>query len=270
MIKKLDIYSEVKEEVGVIMIFTKIHDVLGFPKLVMSSARGFDIDDIEYKGKNVTLEFEYDSRNFIRHGHVEKMQEEKEYVVVCWNDDCNIKKIVKDTYNKKIHEVIELRDYVSIRNNEFKTDPEKTKYIVLNYNPSNADDRAFSEWSNSNLYRLDSKFADDHIPSGSKVLIKQGKYIIGGFNIVRYERIKKPTSEYEWNLYKSLTDYPVSMFINDIKEMKIDFTEGHIFYDNFFVIEKARLPFKELLPQRNMSNDGKIYITEEEYYNLIK
>ena len=270
MTKKLEVYSPIKEEVGVIMIFTKIHSELGFPKLVMSSARGFDIDSIEYKGKKVTLEFEYDSRNFIRHGHVEKMEDDKEYVVVCWDNDCNLKKLVKNNYNKKIYDVIELRDYVSIKNNEIEDQKVEIKYIILNYNPKYADNRAFSEWSNSNLYRLDSKFANDHIQSGSKVLIKQGDYIVGGFDVVRYEKIKKPENDYEWNLYKSLTDYPVSMFINDINEMKNDFTEGHIFYDNFFVIEKARLPFNQLLPNSNMNYNGRIYITENDYYNLIK
>jgi hypothetical protein len=270
MTKKLEVYSPIKEEVGVIMIFTKMHNELGFPKLVMSSARGFDIDSIEYKGRDVILEFEYNSRNFISHGHVEKMEDDKAYVVVCWNDDCNLKKTLKDDYGKKLYEVIELRDYVTIKDNNIEEKKEEIKYIILNYNPKFADNRAFSEWNNSNLYRLNSKFADDHIPRGSKVLIKQDNYIVGGFDVVRYERIKKPTSQYEWNLYKSLTDYPVSMFINDINEMKNDFTEGHIFYDNFFVIEKAKLPFNLLLPQRNMSNNGKIYIAEEEYYNLVK
>ena len=63
---QVELYGPIKEEAGVVMVFTKLHGQLGFPKLVPSSARGFDIDDIEYKkGKRVTVEFEYLSENFI-------------------------------------------------------------------------------------------------------------------------------------------------------------------------------------------------------------
>lgn len=268
--KRLELYNTVREEAGVIMVFTKLHEDLGFPKLVVSSARGFDIDSIEYKGKIVTVEFEYDSKNFISHGHLEKMEDDKKYVVVCWNDDCNLKELVKKNFNKEIYQVIELRDRVSIKNNPSNVEDEEIKYIVLNYNPSYADNRSFSEWKNSNLYRCRSKFSNDHIPVGSKVLIKQGDYIVGGFDVVRYERINKPTTDYEWYIYKTLTDYPVSMFIDSIEDLKSDFTEGHIFYDNFFTIDKARISIKEQLPSVKMSNDGRIYITAEEYYKLVK
>ena len=59
---KLRIYSLVKEELGVVMIFSKIHEKLGFPKLVSPSARGFDIKNIEYVDDigthECTVEFE--------------------------------------------------------------------------------------------------------------------------------------------------------------------------------------------------------------------
>ena len=46
MENKIKIYSPIKEEVGVVMLFAKLHEKLGFPKLVSSSARGFDIENI--------------------------------------------------------------------------------------------------------------------------------------------------------------------------------------------------------------------------------
>ena len=35
------------------MAFSKLHEKLGFPKLVSSSSRGFDIEDIEYRENGV-------------------------------------------------------------------------------------------------------------------------------------------------------------------------------------------------------------------------
>ena len=48
--EKIAMYGNIKEELGVVMAFAKLHEELGFPKLVPSKSRGFDIDDIEYKG----------------------------------------------------------------------------------------------------------------------------------------------------------------------------------------------------------------------------
>jgi len=54
MSPKIDFYGDIKEELGVIMAFAKIHDVIGFSKLIPSSSTGFDIDSIDYKGEEVT------------------------------------------------------------------------------------------------------------------------------------------------------------------------------------------------------------------------
>ena len=186
----VEIYSPVKEEAGVIMVFSKIHEDLGFDKLVTSSARGFDIESINYNGHDVTVEFEYVSSNFIRHDHHIHMIDGRRYVVICWYDDCDLKAKIQKEYNKRIEEVICLEKYARvIVDNKSKEESEEIKYIVLNYNPANADYRSFQEWSNSNLYRCNTRFKDKHIPKGSKVLIKQGDYIVGGFDVVRYEYI---------------------------------------------------------------------------------
>ena len=86
--------------------------------------------------------------------------------------------------------------------------------MILNYNPDYAENRSFQEWSNSNLYRLNSKFTNK-IPKGSKFLIKQGDFIVGGFDVVRYEYINE-LNDNELELYKKLTDYPMTLFNNDI------------------------------------------------------
>ena len=112
---KIQMYSPIKEEAGVVMAFSKLHEELGFPKLVPSSARGFDIDDIEYKGKRVTVEFEYLSENFISHGHVEQMKDGRNYVLVCYEDNCSILQKLREIYNKTNLEVIELKNFIEIK-----------------------------------------------------------------------------------------------------------------------------------------------------------
>lgn len=267
--KKLKLYSPVTEEAGVIMVFTKMHEELGFKRLVTSSARGFDIDNINYKGHDVTVEFEYLSSNYIRHGHPLKMIDGRKYIVICWYDDCDLKSRIKRDFNKEIEEVICLDRYVEVvSDTENQKEESDIKYMILNYNPDYADNRSFYEWSNSNLYRLNSKFSNG-IPSGSKVLIKQGDYIVGGFDVVRYVYIER-LEDNELNLYKKLTDYPITLFDNDLEDLKSDFTKGHIFYDNFFVIDKVKVRFSEVFPDKCMSHDGRIYITKEEYERVIK
>lgn len=269
MRNKLKLYSPVTEEAGVIMVFTKIHEQLGFKKLVTSSARGFDIDNIDYKGQDVTVEFEYVSSNYIRHEHPFKMIDGRKYVVICWYDDCDLKSKLKREYNKQIEEVICLDKYVEVVSDvENHKSNEDIKYMILNYNPDYADNRSFQEWSNSNLYRLNSRFGDG-IPAGSKVLIKQGDFIVGGFDVVRYQYINE-LNDNELELYKKLTDYPITLFDNDILDLKDNFTKGHIFYDNFFTIDKVKVKFSEVFPDKHMSHDGRIYITKDEYDSIIK
>lgn len=267
--KKIKLYSPVTEEAGVIMVFTKIHEQLGFKKLVTSSARGFDIDNIDYKGQDVTVEFEYVSSNFIKHEHPFEMDDGKKYVVICWYDDCDLKSKIKKDYHKRIEEVICLEKYVEVVSDiENKKQNKDIKYIILNYNPEYADNRSFYEWSNSNLYRLNSRFSGG-IPVGSKILIKQGDYIVGGFDVVRYEYIEN-LNDKELDLYKKLTDYPITLFDNDIPSLKKEFTKGHIFYDNFFLIDKVKIKFSKAFPNKHMSHDGRVYITKEEYDSIIK
>lgn len=266
---KLKLYSPVTEESGVIMVFTKIHEQLGFKKLVTSSARGFDIDSIDYNGRDVTVEFEYVSSNYIRHEHPFKMIDERKYVVICWYDDCDLKSKLKKEYNKEIEEVICLDKYVEVVSDaENKKSNKNIKYMILNYNPIYADNRSFQEWSNSNLYRLNSRF-NEGIPAGSKVLVKQGDFIVGGFDVVRYQYINE-LNDNELELYKKLTDYPITLFDNDISDLKENFTKGHIFYDNFFTIDKVKIKFSELFPDKHMSHDGRIYISKDEYDSIIK
>lgn len=266
--EKLKFYSPITEEIGVVMIFSLLHKELGFKKIVSSSSRGFDISNIDYKGEDVTVEFEYVSKSFLEHGHVSKMEPNKKYVVVCWKDDCNISKVTREMFNKNIYDVIELYKYVEIIPDNISNNKNETKYFLLNYKEKYAK-RPFNVWGDSHMYTFKEK--SSLIDSGSKILVKEGNYIIGGFDVIRYEYIEKITDDEILNLYKQLTDYPVGPYNQEIKVLKSDFEPSHLFYDNFFEIEGkgARRTVKELLPNKGISNGSITSLTQEEYRILL-
>jgi hypothetical protein len=277
MRRKIDFYGEIQGELGVIMAFSKIHEELGFSKLIPSSSKGFDIDSIEYNGSDVTVEFEYLSSNFISHGHQTQMDDKRNYVVICWEDDCGLITKLRDEYGKKLYDLISIRKYVNIKNEITASQPtkalEETKYAVMSYNP-NVAGKDFSAWAFSHCYRVTTskrnpKFADDKLPPGSKILFYQNGFIIGGFTVVRYEIIKRPKTEREWVLYKKLTDYPASLYTVSIEEYKeYDWLNGHIYYTDFFDIRDFKIRFSHFV-KKKMSRHGKINLTRDEYFRIV-
>lgn len=275
--EKLTFYSPIKEEAGVIMVFTKIHKQLGFPKIVSSSSRGFDIDNIEYHDDlgihKVTIEFEYLSSNYLIHGHQDLMQDDKKYIVICWEDDCNLSKKLITDYEKHLYKIIELKNLVEILPNNIIEDYITPKYYLINYNPKYADNRIFSDWSNSNIYRFINN-KNIKITDGSKALIKQGSHIIGGFDIIRFSNIKLKNNDEIIELYKRLTDYPVTLFNVSKEEIKNEYCNnyiGHIFYKNLFEIDNINLrkSIKELLPDLKISHSAIQSLTEKQYNTLL-
>ena len=266
---KINLYGQITDEMGVVCAFAKLHEELGFPKLVPSKSRGFDIDDIEYKnGERVTVEFEFTSDNFINHGHVEQMKEGRHYIVVCYEDNCNIVKKVREEYAKDNLSVIELKKYIEYKEDVVKDEEHNIQYFVLSYNPAKADKKTIDEFAKTNMYGLNSKFENDYIVPGSKILFKQGNYIVAECSVVRYEQFDLPKTENEWKLYKCLYQYPFGIFTGTQEDMEKYFNKGYIFYDEFHVFKERLISFKETLPERNMSYDGKIKITKEEYNKL--
>ena len=276
--KKIKIYSSIREEAGVVMVFSKIHEQLGFPKLVSASARGFDIDDIEYHDDlgthRVTVEFEYYSSSFIGHGHPNYMQEDRKYIVICYEDDCNLEKLIYEKYQKSLYKVIELKDYIEIIPDEIIESSSKPNYYLINYNPSNADYRGFEDWIYSNMYSFSNNM-NTIVKNGSKALIKQGNYIIGGFDIVRFLNLKISSNSEVIHLYKALTDYPVSIFSRTEEEIintLVGKNIGHIFYNNFFLMDQntiIRKTVQELLPELKFRHSAIQHLTEEQYHTLL-
>ena len=267
--EKIAMYGNIKEELGVVMAFAKLHEELGFPKLVPSKSRGFDIDDIEYKGHRVTLEFEYTSDNFINHGHVLSMLPERNYVLVCYEDNCNIIQKVRDKYKKSNLEVIELKNYIDIKQETITDSNDSLEYIVLNYNPYVAGMLTIDNWTKTNVFGIDATFKDNKIVPGSKILFKQGNEIVAGCDVVRYEMFNKPTTDNEWKLFASLLNYPVGLYNLNEEELKESFAKGYIFYDNFTVFKDRKVKFSEKLPNKQMSHQGMIKINKEEYDLLL-
>ncbi len=268
--KKIKIYSPITQEQGVIAIFSSIHKELGFPKLVSpKSTKGFDIDDIEYKnGERVTVEFEYQSRNFIRHGHIEDMVTNRNYVVICYEDDCNLTKLLRQDYNITNVEVIELKDYVEYEE-DIQSEVKDIQYYVLSYNPKYADNKAIDEFAKTHMYGTNAPFSSNYITPGSKILFKQDDYIVAECTVVRYEQFDIPKTENEWKLYKCLYQYPFGIFTGTEEEMEQYIAKGYIFYDNFKVFKERKISFKNTLPNRKFNNSGKININKEEYTKLL-
>lgn len=270
MRKKIEFYGDIQGEAGVIMAFSKIHEQLGFNKLVPSTSRGFDIDSIDYHGHDVTLEFEYMSSSFINHGHPAKMQNDRKYVVICYEDDCGLKSKLKDEYGKTLYDLITIRKYIQIKENIGSAKKnEEPLYALMSYNPDMAGGKDFSAWAFANCYRVSTsektpKFAGDKLPPGSKLLFSQDGYIIGGFTVVRYEIIDEPKTKREWIMYKKLTDYPASLYTVSIDDYKEYWYRGHIFYTDFFDLRDFKVKVSHFIDTK-MPRQGKSNLTKEKY-----
>jgi hypothetical protein len=77
--------NEPRNEAGVIILFTLKMKDLGFSGIV--EAQGKFLDCIaRQRGKSVRIEFEYKSKSFITHGHLDELGRRK-CTVVCWEDN---------------------------------------------------------------------------------------------------------------------------------------------------------------------------------------
>ncbi|HOB52801.1 MAG TPA: hypothetical protein PK176_11230 [Acidobacteriota bacterium] len=272
--EKITISGRITNENGVLMVFSKIHEKLGFPTLVSPDVRGFDISSIRYRKKEVTVEFEYLSSNFILHQHHLSLDPNKDYVVVCWADDCGLKTLLKKDFGIELFEVIQLSEYAECIDEAVGTEEQvEPIYAILSYNPKDSGGLDFSNWAFSHCFRINSppghpKFSNDHLPPGSRILFSHKSYIIGGFTVVRYEVIEKPATAREWKLYKTLTDYPCSLFTVEIDEYQREFYRGHIFYSDFFV-STIRVKMSDVGITKKMPQGGKLNITKEEYLRII-
>jgi len=277
--KIFTMHGPVTNEAGVVMAFSKIHDKIGFPKIGSPATTGFDIENIIYEKDNkkhlVTIEFEYKSKNFILHKHHLQMDKGKKYVLICWEDKCNIAEMLKE-FHMELFDIIELSNFVREEtkpDNQKEDTTENPGHIILSYNKGVAS-YDFSAWRDVHCFRVKTteshkRFAKDHLARGTKVLFAQEGFIIGGFTVVRYEVIDCPKTRNEKEIYKMLLDYPNSLFEHDLK-FDFDpetFLRGHIFYKDLFELN-VRLDWKKYIKNKQMGNQGYILITKEQYKQL--
>ena len=274
----MKIYSPVLSSLDVIVLFAKFHEQLGFPFIEYSVHDKMFIKKVKHWNKSkdkyeeVTVDFEYLSSDYLVHNRQISMSRNKKHILVCWEDDCKLNIYLQENYKNDI-QIIELKNHVEFVNNiggeELK--PEY-KYYLINYDLAGDDYKSYVDWKNSRLFR----FMGDRVfvGNGSKALIKDGDYIIGGFDIVRYENIKLLDRSAFVQLYKNFTDSPIGLFssnISDIKKQYANQNVNHIFYSNFFELnnKKLRKTIKEILPNFETSDCVVQALTEEEYNKLL-
>ena len=148
------------------------------------------------------------------------------------------------------------------------------KYYLINYNPAQAKNTSFSDWEKTKMYRFKNN-NNIKIENDSKALVKQGNYIVGGFDIVRCDNIKLPNGNDDTiSIYKKLTDYPIGLFVSSSEEIKNEYVNnniGHIFYENFFELnnKKDRKTVKEILPDLGIRHSAVQTLTEDQYKKLL-
>lgn len=86
-----------ENEQGVVFLFAKLMEKVGFEKIVEIGRPFPDCTAINRSGKQVKIEFEYLSHNFITHKHNPKKCD----CIICWKDDSK--------NNNKLPKIIELR-----------------------------------------------------------------------------------------------------------------------------------------------------------------
>jgi len=271
MSKKIEIHDEVNCENGVIALFGWLFKELGFDEFMPPNARGLDIPSISYKGKEVVVEFEYKSSNFLIHGHQNVMEKQKDYVVICWQDDCGLKNKLQTEYNKLLYEVIEISKYVIVKERK-KTANAPIDYYIMSYNNKSASGIEFSRWSEINIFRTNfhqTKFPDG-FPENSKILISQNGLIVGGFTVVRCVKIERPKSKEAIELYKNLVNKPITFWNHeDDFFSEGNFINWHIFYNEFFDLGENKKKLTNYDLDKKVPNDGKLKV-DQSIYDRIK
>ena len=124
-------------------------------------------------------------------------------------------------------------------------------------------------WKSANVYGINAQFSNNHITVGSKILFKQGDFIVAGCEVVKYETYETPQNDNEWRLLQNLYNYPLGLYNLTLEEVKENMAHGYIFYDSFTTFDERKVSFSKALPDRNMGHQGMIKITREDYYKLM-
>lgn len=261
MIRKKVIYTKpnVGQEEFVRHIFSIYAQDLGF--VITNIQKAFPdceaIDTRNNRNKRVYIELEYEVGNFFKHGHVSQMEDNKEYIVVCWSSKGidlipeNIEVIVLSDkqYGFK------LEDYEL----EGEIDSERPLYRIIGYNQKVAYGKTFDVFENAKIFRTNIWFKDNYLPKGSVIVLYEKGKLIGEFTVISYHWIDRaPKTEYEKSIYR-LISYPVTVAEDVLSDP--GFTKGHIVFTNF---KKYDPPVRFDILNRNMSRGGSLNLTFDE------
>lgn len=218
-----DAFSQNSFELG----FTKLHIQKKFPDC-------HAIDLRNKRNKEVYIEFEYEAGNFIKHGHLNKIEKNKQYLVMCWLPTG------KEKVPKNI-EVITLSEDPRIE----VLSPDEVKkniiipdvlYKAIGFDPSFVEGKSIDIFNNINCFVTNNIFKDNFLPTGSIITLFYKNYFIGEFTTQKYIKLNRsPSNGYECNLY-SLLSYPITYVMNLNK-------------DNFYKSFITFTDFKKYTPQ---------------------
>lgn len=197
--------------------FSKYADQLGF-RICNIQKKFPDCTAIDMRNnryQEVYIEFEYTAKNFINHGHINQMEEGKEYIVICWlstgmdilisqnikviclSDNPKIKvippEVLKRTYNKNYNIL----------------------YRAMAFNSNFIYGKSINIFNDVSLFVTNNTLKDDLLPIDSIIVLFEKNYFVGEFTVVSYHKLdREPSSQYEKDLYNILS-YPVT-FVNDM------------------------------------------------------
>lgn len=216
--------------------------------------------DCRHNGrKKVNIELEYEAGNFALHGHDKQMDPDETYLVVCWSPrgidliPAGIEVIVlsEDRYK------IEVADYpADVLDGDESDQP---LYRVIGFKTAMADEKPFSFFENTRMFRTNIKFKDNHLPKGSVIVLYEKGWLIGEFTVEKFIHLERgPETDYEKRLYE-LISFPVT--IDETPLVYDKWVKGHFLYNHFKVYD-PKVNFKIL--GRNMSHGGSLNLSFDE------
>ncbi len=261
--KKIIVYAkpEIGQEEFTRHIFSICSKELGYEILNIQKAfPDCTAIDLE-RNKIVQIELEYEAGNFIAHGHDKQMDKDKEYIVICWNNNGAdlVRSLGVDVIVLKEEERlnIEIAEPPEIKENQI----EKPLYKIISYNRKIAYGKEFSEFENVKMFRTNVRLGK-YLPKGSVIVLYENPWLIGEFTVVSYHYLeKKPETSYEKELY-SLLSYPVTLSADPVK----DCTKCHINFTAFKMYDPPVDLFRVL--KRKMTRNGFLKLTYEEYQKI--
>lgn len=211
-----DAFSQNSLELG----FKKLHIQKKFPDC-------HAIDLRNDRNKEIYIEFEYEAGNFIKHNHLNQIENNKEYLVMCWLPNG------KERIPKNI-EVIVLSEDPRIE----VLSPDEVKknifipnvlYRAIGFDPSFIEGKSIDIFKYINCFVTNNIFKDNYLPKDSIIILFNKKYFIAELRVENYMKLeRKPINEYEKSLYTFLS-YPITYSNN----LNPKFYKSFISYTNF-------------------------------------